>query len=99
MKVRSITLRHSLCHMDCIKKQKSSGLRRAHGSERTSVRSRTRISQPSLILCHHRGEIFYIKMSLAEASEARKARLTALRKRKAGETVDEEGYVIIIIYC
>lgn len=32
-------------------------------------------------------------MSLAEASEARKARLTALRKRKAGETVDEEGYV------
>ena len=35
-------------------------------------------------------------MSLAEASEARKARLTALRKRKAGETVDEEGYVSII---
>ena len=32
-------------------------------------------------------------MSLAEASEARKARLTALRKRKAGEAVDEEGYV------
>ena len=32
-------------------------------------------------------------MSLAEASEARKARLTALRKRKAGEVVDEEGYV------
>jgi len=30
-------------------------------------------------------------MSLAEASEARKARLTALRKRKAGEAVDEEG--------
>ncbi|KAI0371686.1 mRNA splicing factor [Pilatotrama ljubarskyi] len=28
-------------------------------------------------------------MSLAEASEARKARLTALRKRKAGEAVDE----------
>lgn len=32
-------------------------------------------------------------MSLAEASEARKARLTALRKRKAGEAVDGEGYV------
>ena len=32
-------------------------------------------------------------MSLAEASEARKARLTALRKRKAGEAVDEEGCV------
>ena len=30
-------------------------------------------------------------MSLAEASEARKARLIALRKRKAGETAD--GYV------
>lgn len=35
-------------------------------------------------------------MSLAEASEARKARLIALRKRKAGEAVDEEGYVIIL---
>lgn len=32
-------------------------------------------------------------MSLAEASEARKARLTALRKRKAGEATDEAGYV------
>ncbi|KAI0362653.1 mRNA splicing factor [Trametes cingulata] len=30
-------------------------------------------------------------MSLAEASEARKARLIALRKRKAGEAVDEAG--------
>jgi len=30
-------------------------------------------------------------MSLAEASEARKARLIALRKRKTGEAVDEEG--------
>ncbi|KAI0780442.1 mRNA splicing factor [Trametes elegans] len=30
-------------------------------------------------------------MSLAEASEARKARLIALRKRKAGEAVDEPG--------
>ncbi|PPQ64091.1 hypothetical protein CVT24_008908 [Panaeolus cyanescens] len=30
-------------------------------------------------------------MSLAEASEARKARLEALRKRKAGEAVDQEG--------
>ncbi|OJT04338.1 Coiled-coil domain-containing protein 12 [Trametes pubescens] len=30
-------------------------------------------------------------MSLAEASEARKARLTALRKRKAGEATDEAG--------
>ena len=28
------------------------------------------------------------EMSLAEASDARKARLLALRKRKAGETVD-----------
>ena len=32
-------------------------------------------------------------MSLAEASEARKARLIALRKRKAGELVDGEGCV------
>ena len=32
-------------------------------------------------------------MSLADASEARKARLLALRKRKAGEAVDEAGYV------
>ncbi|KAF8163536.1 cwf18 pre-mRNA splicing factor-domain-containing protein [Crassisporium funariophilum] len=32
-------------------------------------------------------------MSLAEASEARKARLTALRKRKAGEAVDNDGVV------
>ncbi|KAF9484691.1 mRNA splicing factor [Pholiota conissans] len=30
-------------------------------------------------------------MSLAEASEARKARLVALRKRKAGEMVDDSG--------
>ncbi|KAF5330926.1 hypothetical protein D9619_005387 [Psilocybe cf. subviscida] len=30
-------------------------------------------------------------MSLAEASEARKARLIALRKRKAGEIVDDNG--------
>ncbi|KIM48775.1 hypothetical protein M413DRAFT_85897 [Hebeloma cylindrosporum] len=30
-------------------------------------------------------------MSLAEASEARKARLIALRKRKAGEAIDEDG--------
>lgn len=34
-----------------------------------------------------------INMSLAEASEARKARLIALRKRKAGEAVDETTYV------
>jgi coiled-coil domain-containing protein 12 len=32
-------------------------------------------------------------MSLAEASEARKARLIALRKRKAGEALDENGCV------
>ncbi|KDR73579.1 hypothetical protein GALMADRAFT_620576 [Galerina marginata CBS 339.88] len=32
-------------------------------------------------------------MSLAEASEARKARLIALRKRKAGEAVDDNGFV------
>ncbi|KAH9848905.1 mRNA splicing factor [Lenzites betulinus] len=30
-------------------------------------------------------------MSLAEASESRKARLTALRKRKAGEATDDAG--------
>ncbi|KAF9052994.1 cwf18 pre-mRNA splicing factor-domain-containing protein [Panaeolus papilionaceus] len=30
-------------------------------------------------------------MSLAEASEARKARLEALKKRKAGEVVDHDG--------
>ncbi|KAF8965299.1 cwf18 pre-mRNA splicing factor-domain-containing protein [Flammula alnicola] len=30
-------------------------------------------------------------MSLAEASEARKARLVALRKRKAGEAIDDNG--------
>ena len=29
-------------------------------------------------------------MSLQEASDARKARLLALRKRKAGEAIDEE---------
>ena len=34
-------------------------------------------------------------MSLAEASEARKARLLALKKRKLGEEVDEESYVCI----
>jgi len=33
-------------------------------------------------------------MSLAEASEARKARLIALRKRKAGEAVDGDELVI-----
>ena len=32
-------------------------------------------------------------MSLAEASEARKARLIALRKRKAGETVDRYAFI------
>ena len=32
-------------------------------------------------------------MSLAEASEARKARLTALRKQKAGEVVNDQGCV------
>ncbi|TFK54696.1 mRNA splicing factor [Heliocybe sulcata] len=31
-------------------------------------------------------------MSLAEASESRKARLVALRKRRAGEDVDEENF-------
>jgi coiled-coil domain-containing protein 12 len=30
-------------------------------------------------------------MSLAEASEARKARLQALKKRKTGEAADDEG--------
>ena len=34
-----------------------------------------------------------LNMSLVEASEARKARLIALRKRKAGEAVDDNGYV------
>lgn len=38
--------------------------------------------------------IYQYNMSLAEASEARKARLIALRKRKAGEAVD--GHVLII---
>ena len=33
------------------------------------------------------------KMSLADASEKRKERLLALRKRKAGEVVEEAGYV------
>jgi len=32
-----------------------------------------------------------IAMSLAEASETRKARLIALRKRKEGEAVDNNG--------
>ena len=36
----------------------------------------------------------HVPMSLAEASEARKARLIALRKRKAGEAVDEAKYVM-----
>jgi hypothetical protein len=35
-------------------------------------------------------------MSLAEASEARKTRLTALRKRKAGELVDDNGCVLLV---
>lgn len=34
-------------------------------------------------------------MSLAEASEARKARLIALRKRKAGEIVGDNGYLYL----
>ena len=34
------------------------------------------------------------KMSLADASEKRKERLLALRKRKAGEVVEEAGYVL-----
>ncbi|EPQ57965.1 mRNA splicing factor [Gloeophyllum trabeum ATCC 11539] len=34
-------------------------------------------------------------MSLAEASESRKARLIALRKRKAGEAVDDSEEVVI----
>ncbi|KAI0724988.1 cwf18 pre-mRNA splicing factor-domain-containing protein [Fomitopsis betulina] len=36
-------------------------------------------------------------MSLADASEARKARLIALRKRKAGEAVDESGLAESVI--
>ncbi|EGN95549.1 hypothetical protein SERLA73DRAFT_186625 [Serpula lacrymans var. lacrymans S7.3] len=36
-------------------------------------------------------------MSLQEASEARKARLIALRKRKAGEAVDENGESLSVI--
>ena len=35
------------------------------------------------------------KMSLADASEKRKERLLALRKRKAGEVVEEAGYVLV----
>src|SRR5205807_5199240 len=34
--------------------------------------------------------------SLAEASEARKVRLTALRKQKAGEVVNDQGYLTSI---
>lgn len=87
LKVRSITLRHSLCHIDCIKKQIL-----CVTVGRTSVRSW--ISQPSLDgTFYATNTVKLSKMSLAEASEARKARLTALRKRKAGEAVDEEGYV------
>ena len=37
-------------------------------------------------------------MSLAEASEARKARLLALRKRRAGENEDGAGYVFIRLF-
>ena len=33
-------------------------------------------------------------MTLADASEKRKERLLALRKRKAGEVVEEVGYVL-----
>lgn len=33
-------------------------------------------------------------MSLADASEARKARLLALRRRKAGEDAEENAYVL-----
>ena len=83
MKVRSITLRHSLCHMDCIKKQKSFGLRRVHGSERTSVRSRTRISQPSLILCHHRGEFFLHKNVSGRSLGSTESASDSLEKKKS----------------
>jgi hypothetical protein len=34
-------------------------------------------------------------MSLQEASDARKDRLSALRRRKEGGTTDENGYVAI----
>ena len=37
-------------------------------------------------------------MSLAEASEARKARLIALRKRKEGQDGDEDGYVNLFMF-
>jgi len=36
-------------------------------------------------------------MSLVEASEARKARLIALRKRKAGEAEDANGCVALVV--
>jgi coiled-coil domain-containing protein 12 len=37
-----------------------------------------------------------MSLRLAEASEARKARLVALRNRKEGKTVDANGYVLRI---
>ena len=37
-------------------------------------------------------------MSLAEASEARKARLAALRRKKAGESIGEEKYVLFHVF-
>jgi hypothetical protein len=36
-------------------------------------------------------------MSLLETSEERKARLIALRRRKAGEVVDDDKYVFLML--
>lgn len=38
-------------------------------------------------------------MSLADASDARKARLIALRKRKAGEVLDGDKSVVATYCC
>jgi hypothetical protein len=80
LKFRSITRKHSLCHMDCIE-----------------VRKGTKVNASTVDVASVPGLVSSLLtlnlMSLAEASEARKARLTALRKRKAGERIDEEGCV------
>ena len=104
IKVRSITLMHSLCHMDCIKEKKHSSFHSGVTVGKdvgsiidwsAAISSLTNFEghfqQHFLCVYQHSGEFIQQNMSLAEASETRKARLTALKKRKAGEAVDEEG--------
>lgn len=50
--------------------------------KRCLLRRATWLSQHQCVFCH---KVLVPLMSLAEASEARKARLVALRRRKAGE--------------